>query len=176
MAERDEELHRLREELELVRAELATLQRQKEKWGDRTAKLRRARQRAEKGNRVLGDELAKRLRYEAAGKTPLGRLLGQAIPPPTRVEVEELAMILASPLFDAAWYLTNNLDVARDGYDPGLHFLRFAHSKFRNPGPDFDVMEYFDDHPTVLKAELNPLVHFLTHHPRPLPDSYPPRG
>ncbi len=73
----------------------------------------------------------------------------------------DLAMLAATHLFDAAWYMETHPDVDRSGVDPALHFLRFGGKERRNPGPLFDSGAYLDDNPDIAAAGLNPLLHFL---------------
>ena len=47
-----------------------------------------------------------------------------------------------NPLFDSAWYLDNNPDVAAAGMNPLEHYLRFGHAEGRNPNRIFNVRWY----------------------------------
>ena len=64
------------------------------------------------------------------------------------------------PVFDAAFYLENNADVAAGGADPFEHFLIFGSREARNPAPDFDINFYMNRYGGVLGDE-NPLLHYL---------------
>ena len=64
------------------------------------------------------------------------------------------------PVFDAAFYLENNPDVAAGGADPFEHFLIFGRLEARNPAPDFDIKFYMNRYGGVLGDE-NPLLHYL---------------
>jgi glycosyltransferase involved in cell wall biosynthesis len=64
------------------------------------------------------------------------------------------------PVFDAAYYLENNPDVAAGGADPFEHFLVFGVAETRNPAPDFDMKFYLGSYGDMLGGE-NPLLHFL---------------
>jgi hypothetical protein len=44
----------------------------------------------------------------------------------------------------------------------------------RQPGPDFDTAQYYDDHPELLDSDTNPLVHFLSSPESVGADRYPP--
>ncbi|MGP8027133.1 MAG: glycoside hydrolase family 99-like domain-containing protein [Acidocella sp.] len=66
------------------------------------------------------------------------------------------------PVFDAAWYLENNPDVAQGGADPFEHFLLFGVTEGRSPAPDFDLKFYINRYGTMLGGE-NPLLHYLAH-------------
>lgn len=160
--ERDETISNLTEELHRVRAELAGVRVEVEKWGAKLTKIRNSRNRAERTAVLLSEALATRLRLDVARRHADKRLLTrlqQDLPTPD--EAEQLELLRGSPLFDAAWYLRAYQDVVRSGEEPGLHFLRHAVEPFRSPSPDFDTAQYVEDHPEVLELGVNPLVHFL---------------
>jgi hypothetical protein len=71
------------------------------------------------------------------------------------------ARLRASPAFDAAWYLEQNLDVAAAGEDPVLHYLRNGAAELRDPGPFFSTSYYVEHYPDVAAAGQNPLLHYL---------------
>jgi FkbM family methyltransferase len=73
----------------------------------------------------------------------------------------ELALIRASGLFDEAWYMANNRDVAEAKADPARHYLQFGGFEGRDPGPRFSSMWYVESNPDVKAAGANPLVHYL---------------
>lgn len=73
----------------------------------------------------------------------------------------EMRLVSASGLFDAAWYLRQNPDVARNGMPPVRHFVLFGGAEGRAPGPDFDVAWYLATYPDVARSGMNPLVHYL---------------
>jgi glycosyltransferase involved in cell wall biosynthesis len=64
------------------------------------------------------------------------------------------------PVFDAAFYLEANPDVAAGGADPFEHFLIFGTAEGRDPAPDFDVKFYTKRYGAVLEGQ-NPLLHYL---------------
>jgi glycosyltransferase involved in cell wall biosynthesis len=66
------------------------------------------------------------------------------------------------PLFDAAWYLENNRDVAQGQSDPFEHFLSFGVKEGRNPCAEFDLAFYQGRYGKLLNGE-NPLLHYLAH-------------
>lgn len=88
-------------------------------------------------------------------------------------EPREHRLIRNSALFDKAWYLSRNPDVARAKIDPSLHFLRYGGMEGRDPGPNFSSAYYLNAYPDVKAAGINPLVHFLLYgekegrHPQP---------
>jgi GT2 family glycosyltransferase/glycosyltransferase involved in cell wall biosynthesis len=65
-------------------------------------------------------------------------------------------------LFDAAWYLDSNPDVAAAGADPLEHYVRHGWREGRNPHPVFDVSWYLERNPDVAAAGIEPLQHYLT--------------
>ncbi|WP_018391495.1 glycosyltransferase family A protein [Ancylobacter sp. FA202] len=54
-----------------------------------------------------------------------------------RAEERALALIRKSELFDAAWYLAQNPDVAAAGLDPARHYLRSGWREGRKPSSKF---------------------------------------
>lgn len=93
----------------------------------------------------------------------LGRTLWHAVQRfrQRRVRRRALKLIRASGLFDAAWYLAENPDVAQSGIDPARHYLLHGWLEGRNPGPLFDGQEYLSRHPELFASGVNPLVHHL---------------
>lgn len=73
----------------------------------------------------------------------------------------EASLIRNSGLFDGAWYLLQNPDVAAAGIDPLVHYLHAGASEGRSPHPSFDVASYLSMNPDVAAAGTNPLAHFL---------------
>lgn len=67
-------------------------------------------------------------------------------------------MVRRSGMWDAAWYLANNPDVAQSGQDPFHHYIVFGSREGRSPGPAFDAFSYRLLNPS---AARHPLVHFL---------------
>jgi glycosyltransferase involved in cell wall biosynthesis len=66
------------------------------------------------------------------------------------------------PLFDPAWYLAANPDVAAAGADPFEHFIRFGEAEHRDPAPGFDIKFYRTRYATELGGQ-NPLLHYIAH-------------
>jgi glycosyltransferase involved in cell wall biosynthesis len=64
------------------------------------------------------------------------------------------------PVFDAAWYLDQNRDVAEGGADPFEHFLAFGVPEERDPSPEFDIKFYLGRYGKYLRGQ-NPLLHYL---------------
>jgi hypothetical protein len=171
----DSELTRLRAEVALLRDELATVRKAEEKFETRLAKMRAARDLAERSANVVSRALADRLRIDGSLKGRKHSLLARRQAAPTEEEQQQLELIRSSPLFDAAWYLRENHDVVHSGDEPGLHFLRHPTRPLRAPGPDFDTARYLDAHPEVLDDGVNPLVHFLLSEEGKRADRYPPQ-
>ena len=55
---------------------------------------------------------------------------------------ESARLIRESGLFDEAWYLAQNPDVAASGEDPIVHYLRRGAQESRDPSPLFDTAYY----------------------------------
>ena len=69
--------------------------------------------------------------------------------------------ISPSPWFDVDFYLALNKDVARAGFDPLHHYLRWGGAEGRSPSPEFDGSYYLRTNPSVTQTRLNPLLHYL---------------
>lgn len=67
---------------------------------------------------------------------------------------------LGDPLFDGAYYLSRNPDVARAGVDPYQHFMTFGWKEGRNPNAWFDLSYYRAQNPDVAATGVNLLSHF----------------
>lgn len=72
-------------------------------------------------------------------------------------------LLVASPLFDAGWYLARYPDVAASGIDPALHYLRSGSGEQRDPGPQFDGAWYRAAYPDVAASDVPALIHYLRH-------------
>lgn len=154
------EVVRLREELRLSRLELAAARAAEEAAVEQQAKVRRAKARAEKASdlmsKALADVLFKQVQQQAA--RPWWRRGRKGA---SQAELDQVVLLRTSKLFRPAWYLRENPDVAKDGVDPGVHFLRDGHREGRDPGPRFDVKRYLARHPELRETGENPLLHFL---------------
>jgi hypothetical protein len=73
---------------------------------------------------------------------------------------EEIKLLKNSGLFDEAWYLAENEDVAKEGVDPVEHFINHGATEGRNPSPMFDLRQYLEINTDVAAAGMNPLIHF----------------
>ena len=66
----------------------------------------------------------------------------------------------SDPLFDAAFYLARNADVARTGIDPYVHYMTYGWKEGRDPSAEFSTSYYLTQNPDVRAAGLNPLQHY----------------
>ncbi|HUE99537.1 MAG TPA: polysaccharide pyruvyl transferase CsaB [Anaerolineales bacterium] len=73
----------------------------------------------------------------------------------------DLGLIRSSDLFDEAWYLAKNPDVAQSNVDPLRHYVRWGGLEGRDPGPQFSSGWYLSRYEDVRKAGMNPLLHYL---------------
>jgi hypothetical protein len=101
---------------------------------------------------------------EARGSNPrrglLSRLRGRTAAPTAaeRALLEDAALVRRSPLFDAAWYVASQPELARSGGDPVWHYLLHGAAAGADPGPWFDTQAYRAAHPDLRGA---PLVHAI---------------
>ena len=72
----------------------------------------------------------------------------------------DIAVIARSGLFDADYYWACNGDVAIQGHDPIVHYVRYGADEGRNPHPGFDTRFYQSAYPDVVRGGYNPLAHF----------------
>jgi hypothetical protein len=78
-----------------------------------------------------------------------------------RLDLQRLAGIRASSLFDPEWYCQRYSDVGNSGFDPVGHYLWIGGAEGRHPGPNFDACWYLARYPDVRSASAIPLVHYL---------------
>jgi hypothetical protein len=162
----------LREELRLCRLELARLREADEVVQEKHAKLRRARGRAQRESAILAKALVDVLYRETRSRAKVAwwqRRRGDVTPE----EWRQVQVLRQSGLFRPAWYLRRNLTVAKLAVDPALHFLRHGHREGRDPGPDFDLLAYLDEHPELRESGENALLHALEAGDVPEPRSGP---
>lgn len=91
-----------------------------------------------------------------------GRRSAEAI-----AELEQIRLIESSSLFQPAWYLKQNADVARAGIHPAAHYLHSGVQEGRDPSPDFSTSDYFARDPEPDDHDHDPLVRFLQSQPAP---------
>ncbi len=72
------------------------------------------------------------------------------------------APVAAGQLFDSAYYLAHNADVAAAGVDAYQHYLNFGWKEGRDPSALFSTSYYLSRNPDVAAAGVNPLTHFET--------------
>jgi len=75
-------------------------------------------------------------------------------------------------VFDRAFYLRTNPDVAAAGVDPLKHYLKHGAAEQRQPHPLFDPAHYLAVCPEA-RGSRNLLLHFLNSHCRPWPSTHP---
>jgi hypothetical protein len=64
-------------------------------------------------------------------------------------------------LFDQAYYLRNNADVAALQQDPFEHYMATGALELRSPHALFDAKFYAARYPSVIAKKANPLLHFF---------------
>ncbi len=70
-------------------------------------------------------------------------------------------VILASGLFDPAFYVAQNPDVARTASKPFDHYVRYGRLEDRAPGPGFDPDYYAELYPDYRALFPTPIEHFV---------------
>ena len=76
-------------------------------------------------------------------------------------DAHHLALIAQSEYFDSGWYLERNLDVAKSGVDPAIHYFDHGAAEKRNPSELFDTNYYIANNVGASSNAVNPLLHFL---------------
>ncbi|UTD55544.1 coiled-coil domain-containing protein [Halomonas sp. MS1] len=76
---------------------------------------------------------------------------------------KQLAMLEATPFFDADWYLAQYPDVAKSGIKPAEHFIKFGAIDGRHPSPQFSTDFYLTHYKDVAASGQHPLLHYLRH-------------
>ncbi|MCE4226781.1 hemagglutinin [Methylobacterium sp. C25] len=64
-------------------------------------------------------------------------------------------------VFDTAYYLQQNPDVAASGINPLLHYETYGWHEGRNPSASFNTNAYLASHPDVAQSGIDPLEHYL---------------
>jgi len=91
-------------------------------------------------------------------------LFGRADPAPKPRPfplLAETALVRACPLFDAAWYIASNPELAEAAVDPVFHYVRVGSLHGADPGPWFDTAAYLRDHPEAREEGTCPLLHAI---------------
>ncbi len=70
------------------------------------------------------------------------------------------SLIIDAGLFDAAYYLSQNPDVAASGLKPIYHYLTNGAGEGRDPHEMFDTSYYLEQNLDVATSGVNPLLHF----------------
>lgn len=78
----------------------------------------------------------------------------------TRREQHGVAVVAASPHFDADYFAKTYPRAAKSGLHPILHYVRHGLKRRLNPGPGFDAATYLAQNPDALRKGLPPLVHY----------------
>lgn len=78
-------------------------------------------------------------------------------------EAQAAEKVRRSSLFDKAWYLEMNDDVAASGIDPAEHYVRSGAAEGRDPSPWFSGKGYLENNGDVAAVGANPLLHYLEH-------------
>jgi hypothetical protein len=81
--------------------------------------------------------------------------------PDPRMLKLEVALIRASGLFDAEFYVDGNPEELPQNADPIRHFCRVGWRDLRRPSEDFDVWWYWSQHLDPALEVLNPFVHYV---------------
>jgi hypothetical protein len=102
-----------------------------------------------------------RLLLQSANRRGTARSLLELARRPRRMR--DLHTIERSGLFDPAFYLQRNPDVAQSGLPPLLHYVLHGGIEGRQPHPLVDPVRYREMYPDVGRAGLDPLTHFLLH-------------
>lgn len=76
---------------------------------------------------------------------------------------QQIHMLLATGLFDPAFYQAQYPDVAAAGCEPLLHWLKEGWQQGRSPSCWFDLPFYLAHNPDVAESGVNPLLHYLEH-------------
>ena len=76
---------------------------------------------------------------------------------------KQLAMLEATPFFDADWYLAQYPDVAKSGIKPAEHFIKFGAIDGRHPSSQFSTDFYLTHYKDVAASGQHPLLPYLRH-------------
>jgi hypothetical protein len=94
-----------------------------------------------------------------ARRSWLARLRGRGAAADTHPVLEDAALVRASKLFDAAWYVAANAEAfAGAPLDPAFHYVLVGGPRGADPGPWFDTAAYLVSEP---EAASGPLQHAI---------------
>ncbi|WP_433923978.1 hypothetical protein ACN06F_11950 [Vreelandella sp. 21] len=88
---------------------------------------------------------------------------------------KQVAVLEASPLFDADWYCAQYPDVAKSTMKPAEHFLKFGAIDGRYPGPLFNTEFYLTHYEDVAASGQHPLLHYLRYGKNEEREIHPPQ-
>jgi hypothetical protein len=98
-------------------------------------------------------------------KTWLSRLFRRPAPPQAAAEpaiLADIALVRASKLFDAAWYVASTPDLfAGEALDPVVHYVVVGAARGADPGPWFNTAAYVAAHPQAAAPGMCPLIHAI---------------
>ena len=75
-------------------------------------------------------------------------------------DLAEILVLQRSGLFDGAWFLERNLDLAEPGADPLRHFHRYGWRENRWPNAYFEPLWYIAQYADVRQGDNDPLLHY----------------
>ena len=168
---RDQRIGALEERLRRRENEIAQLRRDAESLGRRIRQLQSQVKAMERSRswRITAPlrQAATQIRLRGKhGSSTAGAIIVHALrggPKAVYRVFRDRRLLLASPTFDAGYYLRHNRDVAAARVDPALHYLLFGAAEGRDPSPAFRSEAYLKANPDVAAAGVNPLVHYLRH-------------
>jgi hypothetical protein len=86
-----------------------------------------------------------------------------ALPGISNAEDDDILVIAGSGLFDEAWYIAQNPDVARSGINPLIHYVQHGAAEGRVPFPGFNAARYVENLQSNERIRRNPLAHYILH-------------
>lgn len=85
------------------------------------------------------------------------------VPSPSGLQpIDALRVLGHSGLFDTAYYLKCNPDLAGLGSEALAHYHYYGWREGRRPNLYFDPVWYRGQYPEVASADVNPLLHYIT--------------
>lgn len=110
----------------------------------------------------------------AAGKNPfahwvlvgeaerrLGRPVANTNTIPAAISPEDDRLAPVKEAFDADYYLSRYLDVAKAGVDPFDHYMAIGWTEGRDPSEEFSTSFYLENNPDISAALKNPFEHWV---------------
>ncbi len=125
-----------------------------------TAALAESEARAQAQIGALGEQLVDAEAALAKGRAERNRSPWKRILSPS--QKRRLGrQLVRSGLFDAAWYVREYPEAAKNGRAPVAHYLEEGYLRGFRPNPLFDSRWYLERYEDVRRAGVNPLVHYL---------------